>query len=106
MLTTVRGLLAGALSIFVHGLSIPALKLIYKFYGVQPLVEDAVKIKCVSIFIPTTVNAIVNGSQNYLVYNLFSRPAFNQCKLLLWYDRRRHPAHRLQLSTRLPGLQL
>ncbi|KAK7981525.1 Cation/H+ exchanger [Apiospora saccharicola] len=84
-LITVRGLLAGALSIFVHGLSIPALIFIYKFYGVQLIAEDAVKIKCVSIFTPPTVNAIVNGSQNYMVHNLFSRPAFNQCKLPLCF---------------------
>lgn len=38
-------------SIVVHGLSIPALNLIYKFYGVKPIQEDSVPIRRKSIWI-------------------------------------------------------
>ncbi|KAK3321896.1 Sodium/hydrogen exchanger family-domain-containing protein [Apodospora peruviana] len=64
-------------SIVVHGLSIPGLNLIYNFYGVKPIHEDAVEIRRMSMRVPTPVNAEVNNSQTFVAYNRFSRPVFN-----------------------------
>ncbi|KAI1840962.1 hypothetical protein JX265_010434 [Neoarthrinium moseri] len=74
-------------SIVVHGLSIPALNLIYQFYGVQPIMTDAVEIKRHSVYIPPPVNAVPNNSQTFLAYNRFSRPVFNQAALPTFEDR-------------------
>lgn len=61
-------------SIVVHGLSIPALNLIYKFYGVKPIHEDPVPIRRTSIYAPRPANAVANDSQTFVAYNRFSRP--------------------------------
>ena len=64
-------------SIVVHGLSIPALNLIYNFYGVKPIQEDAVEVRRLSVRVPTPVNAAVGDKDNFIAYNRFSRPVFN-----------------------------
>ncbi|KAK8059298.1 Sodium/hydrogen exchanger family protein [Apiospora saccharicola] len=69
-------------SIVVHGLSIPALNLVYRWYGVPPISTDAVEIKRSSVYVPAPANAVANGSQTFLAYNRFSRPVFNQAAVL------------------------
>lgn len=71
-------------SIVVHGLSIPALNLIYKLYGVQPIVEDPVQIRRQSIYAPRPANAVANDSQTFVAYNRFSRPDFSGGDLPVW----------------------
>jgi sodium/hydrogen antiporter len=62
-------------SIIVHGLSIPALDLIYKHMGVKPIQEDPVSIHRRSMSIATPANAIYDGGDNnFIAYNRFSRP--------------------------------
>jgi NhaP-type Na+/H+ or K+/H+ antiporter len=68
-------------SIVVHGLSIPALNLIYKFAGVKPITEDAVELRRMSMRVPTPVNAAVGDGETFIAYNRFSRPIFNQADL-------------------------
>lgn len=60
-------------SIVVHGLSIPALNLIYVYKGVQPIKEDAVSIRRASIAVPPPSNVAATGVDNFIVYNRFSR---------------------------------
>jgi sodium/hydrogen antiporter len=64
-------------SIFVHGLSIPALNLIYKYMDVQPIREDAVEVRRKSIRVVTPTNAEVADGGNFIAYNRFSRPNFD-----------------------------
>jgi NhaP-type Na+/H+ or K+/H+ antiporter len=64
-------------SIVVHGLSIPALNAVYKFYGVKPITQDATELRRMSMRVPTPVNATVGDSQTFIAYNRFSRPVFN-----------------------------
>ncbi|RSL65482.1 hypothetical protein CEP53_003673 [Fusarium sp. AF-6] len=61
-------------SIVVHGLSIPALNLIYKRLGVKPIQEDAVEIRRKSLLVATPANAITGDSDTFIAYNRFSRP--------------------------------
>jgi len=68
-------------SIVVHGLSIPALNAIYKFYGVKPITEDAVEVRRMTMRVPTPVNAAVGDSDVYIAYNRLSRPVFNEAQL-------------------------
>ncbi|KAH6636448.1 Cation/H+ exchanger [Chaetomium tenue] len=68
-------------SIVVHGLSIPALNLIYRFCGVKPIQEDAVELRRMSMRVATPVNATVGDSDTFIAYNRFSRPVFNQADL-------------------------
>lgn len=64
-------------SIVVHGLSIPALNIIYTWYGVKPIQEDAVEIRRLSVRVPTPVNADVEDKgEHFVAYNRFSRPVF------------------------------
>merc|ERR1712000_225986 len=56
-----------------HGLSIPALNLIYVYKGVQPIKEDAVSIRRASIAVPPPSNVAATGVDNFIVYNRFSR---------------------------------
>lgn len=70
-------------SIVVHGLSIPALNIIYRYAGVKPITEDAVEIKRKSIRIVTPVNAIEGDKETFIAYNRFSRPYFNVAELPL-----------------------
>lgn len=68
-------------SIVVHGLSIPALSAIYRFYAVKPIQDDAVELRRMSMRVPTPVNAAVGDRQTFIAYNRFSRPVFNQAEL-------------------------
>ncbi|EEU42344.1 uncharacterized protein NECHADRAFT_69169 [Fusarium vanettenii 77-13-4] len=61
-------------SIVVHGLSIPALNLIYKRLGVKPIQEDAVEIRRKSLLVATPANAITGDLDTFIAYNRFSRP--------------------------------
>ncbi|PHH62809.1 hypothetical protein CDD81_6701 [Ophiocordyceps australis] len=64
-------------SIIVHGLSIPALNLIYGWMGVKPIQEDAVEIRRVSMRVATPVNAVPGDRDTFIAYNRFSRPVFD-----------------------------
>ena len=68
-------------SIIVHGLSIPALNLIYTYMGIKPIQEDAVEIRRVSIRVATPVNAIPGDKDTFIAYNRFSRPVFDMSAL-------------------------
>ncbi|KAG7287500.1 hypothetical protein NEMBOFW57_007012 [Staphylotrichum longicolle] len=68
-------------SIVVHGLSIPTLNLIYRYYGVQPIREDAVELRRMSMRVPVPVNATTGDSETFIAYNRFSRPVFNNADL-------------------------
>ena len=70
-------------SIVVHGLSIPALNLIYRYMGVKPIHTDAVPIRRLSTRVPTPVNAEVDteNAERFVAYNRFSRPVFAQHEL-------------------------
>ncbi|RYO82829.1 hypothetical protein DL766_006475 [Monosporascus sp. MC13-8B] len=73
-------------SIVVHGLSIPALDLIYKFAGVRPIQEDAVSVRRKSIYSVMPANAEAADSQTFLAYNRFSRPVFDPSQLPVQRD--------------------
>ena len=62
-------------SIVVHGLSIPVLVLIYKWMGVEPITDDGVHTRRLSIHVAPPVNAVENGRTKFLEFNRFSRPA-------------------------------
>jgi sodium/hydrogen antiporter len=68
-------------SIVWHGLSIPALNLIYKFAGVQPIRDDAVEVRRKSIYAVTPQNAVIGDRSTFIAYNRFSRPVFNVADL-------------------------
>jgi len=68
-------------SIVVHGLSIPTLNLIYRYYGVQPIREDAVELRRMSMRVPVPVNATTGDTETFIAYNRFSRPVFNNADL-------------------------
>ncbi|KAK0672518.1 Cation/H+ exchanger [Cercophora samala] len=68
-------------SIVVHGLSIPSLNIIYGYYGVKPIVEDAVELPRKSMRVPTPVNATVGDRETFIAYNRFSRPVFDNADL-------------------------
>ncbi|KAK3988764.1 sodium/hydrogen exchanger family protein [Cladorrhinum sp. PSN332] len=75
-------------SIFVHGLSIPALNMIYKWYGVKPIQDDAVSIKRRSIYVPTPPNAdVADDNKSFIAYNRFSRPVFKMTELYIFSSR-------------------
>lgn len=61
-------------SIVVHGLSIPALNLIYQWRGVEPIQDDAVSIRRKSFTMATPTNAITADEDNFIAFNRFSRP--------------------------------
>lgn len=73
-------------SIVVHGLSIPALNLIYVYTGVKPIQDDAVEIRRVSMRVATPPNAVVGGKNIFIAYNRFSRPVFDRSSLPLSED--------------------
>lgn len=83
-------------SIVVHGLSIPALNLIYNFYGLKPIQEDAVEVRRMSARVPTPVNAAVGDKDNFIAYNRFSRPVFNPEDLPIVNDTNRGVQQRPQ----------
>jgi NhaP-type Na+/H+ or K+/H+ antiporter len=61
-------------SIVVHGLSIPALNLIYQWRGIEPIQDDAVSIRRKSFTMATPTNAITADEENFIAFNRFSRP--------------------------------
>jgi NhaP-type Na+/H+ or K+/H+ antiporter len=68
-------------SIVVHGLSIPALSLIYRYCDVKPIREDAVELRRLSMHEPVPVNAAVGDDESFIAYNRFSRPVFDDADL-------------------------
>ncbi|KAH8898855.1 Sodium/hydrogen exchanger family protein [Thozetella sp. PMI_491] len=82
-------------SIVVHGLSIPALNLIYTYYGVQPIQEDAVELKRKSIHVATPANAIEGDKETFIAYNRFSRQVFSQDELPILGREADKPSNRL-----------
>lgn len=68
-------------SIVVHGLSIPALNIIYVYMGVKPIQEDAVEIRRRSIRQATPANAVNGDQDTFIAYNRFSRPIFDPSQL-------------------------
>lgn len=67
-------------SIIVHGLSIPALDFLYRYYGVAPIEDDAVQLRRKSHAVAAPVNARVDSSEPeyFVAYNRFSRPVLTQ----------------------------
>ncbi|KAH8672418.1 Sodium/hydrogen exchanger family protein [Ilyonectria robusta] len=61
-------------SIVVHGLSIPALSIIYSYMNVKPIQEDGVEIRRVSMQAPRPVNAAQTGDKTFIAFNRFSQP--------------------------------
>lgn len=70
-------------SIVVHGLSIPALDIIYRYSGVKPIQDDAVEVKRKSMRVVTPVNAIEGDKETFIAFNRFSRPYFDSQDLPL-----------------------
>jgi hypothetical protein len=68
-------------SIVVHGLSIPGLNLLYGYYDVQPISEDAVEVRRKSLNIATPSNAMIEDEEKFIAYNRFSRPVYNVADL-------------------------
>lgn len=68
-------------SVVVHGVSIPILVLIYKWRGVQPILEDAVETRRLSLHIAPPVNAVESGHMGFIEFNRFSRPADSEAAL-------------------------
>lgn len=73
-------------SIVFHGLSIPALNIIYTYMGVKPIQEDAVEIRRMSIRQAAPVNAIAGDRDTFIAYNRFSRPVFDPSQLPVTRD--------------------
>ncbi|KAI5459190.1 Sodium/hydrogen exchanger family-domain-containing protein [Mariannaea sp. PMI_226] len=61
-------------SIVVHGLSIPALDLLYRYLGVKPIHDDAIEVWRCSVREALPANATSSGGDCFLAYNRFSRP--------------------------------
>lgn len=61
-------------SIVVHGLSIPALDILYRYLGVKPIHDDAIEMWCSSVREALPANAAMTGSDTLIAYNRFSRP--------------------------------
>ncbi|KAI0164568.1 Sodium/hydrogen exchanger family-domain-containing protein [Xylariaceae sp. FL1272] len=61
-------------SILIHGLSIPILSAIYRYYRVDTITDDAVAIRRRSIYAPTPPNAFRNDPNTFIAYNRFFRP--------------------------------
>ncbi|KAI1266948.1 Sodium/hydrogen exchanger family-domain-containing protein [Xylariaceae sp. FL1019] len=61
-------------SILIHGLSIPILSAIYRYYEVSTITDDAVAIRRRSIYAPTPPNAFRNDPNTFIAYNRFFRP--------------------------------
>lgn len=68
-------------SIVVHGLSIPALNMIYSYMGVEPIMEDSISVRRVSMQVATPPNAVQDGDDKFVVYNRFSRPMNDNLRL-------------------------
>lgn len=60
-------------SIVVHGLSIPALNIIYSLTGKEAIKEDAVEVRRISMRAATPTNAMAGDRDTFIAYNRFSR---------------------------------
>lgn len=68
-------------SIVVHGLSIPALSVIYSYMNVKPIQVDGIEVRRASMQIPRPINATQTGENTFIVHNRFSRPVLNTLDL-------------------------
>ncbi|KAI0397972.1 Cation/H+ exchanger [Xylariaceae sp. FL0594] len=69
-------------SIVVHGLSIPVLSALYKFYGANTITDDAVVICRRSRYEPMPSNALRGDQSTFIVYNRFFRPLASSLDML------------------------
>ncbi|KAI1121253.1 Cation/H+ exchanger [Nemania abortiva] len=76
-------------SIIVHGLSIPVLSALYKYYGVETITDDAVELQRRSIYMPTPPNAFKGDHNTFVAYNRFFRPLASLSMLQLAHTRSR-----------------
>lgn len=76
-------------SIIVHGLSIPVLSAVYRYYGVRTITDDAVEIQRRSIYMPTPPNAFKGDHNTFVAYNRFFRPLASLSMLQLVHTRSR-----------------
>lgn len=76
-------------SIIVHGLSIPVLSAVYRYYGVRTITDDAVEMQRRSIYMPTPPNAFTGDQNTFVAYNRFFRPLANLSMLQLAHTRSR-----------------
>ncbi|KAK7422964.1 hypothetical protein QQX98_001254 [Neonectria punicea] len=60
-------------SIVVHGLSIPALSVIYSYMNVKPIQDDGIEVRRRSMQIPDPINSTRTGRKSFVVYNRFSQ---------------------------------
>lgn len=58
----------------VHGLSIPALNMIYMRLGILPLLDDAEQVRRRSVYVATPTNAISTEQGTFIAFNRFDRP--------------------------------
>ncbi|KAI1169711.1 Sodium/hydrogen exchanger family-domain-containing protein [Nemania sp. FL0916] len=86
------------LSIIVHGLSIPVLSALYKYYNVKTITEDAVEIQRRSIYVPTPPNAFKGDRNTFVAYNRFFRPLANLSMLQLAHTRSREDQRSMTLE--------
>ncbi|EEU34893.1 uncharacterized protein NECHADRAFT_68891 [Fusarium vanettenii 77-13-4] len=86
-------------SIVVHGLSIPALSILYHYMGVQPIQDanDVVEVRRASLQIPRPVNSVQMDDNVFLTYNSFSIPAYSE-GLPVEEDRRHDGMHNIELT--------
>ncbi|KAI0018918.1 Sodium/hydrogen exchanger family-domain-containing protein [Xylariomycetidae sp. FL0641] len=84
-------------SIVVHGLSIPILSVLYNYYNVPPITDDAAPIRRTSIYMPTPPNAFKGDSDTFIAYNRFFRPLANLPMLPL--ARKNHRSDSDSIST-------
>ncbi|OAQ98660.1 hypothetical protein LLEC1_02615 [Akanthomyces lecanii] len=73
-------------SIVVHGLSIPALNIVYTYMGVKPIKDDSVEMRRMSRTIATPANAVPADQDTFIAYNRFSRPVFDASQLPIVHD--------------------
>ncbi|GAP91545.1 putative sodium hydrogen exchanger family protein [Rosellinia necatrix] len=61
-------------SVIIHGLSIPVLSFVYRYYEVNTITVDAVALQRRSIYVPTPPNAFKGDRNTFVAYNRFFRP--------------------------------
>lgn len=73
-------------SIVVHGLSIPALNIIYTYMGIKQIKDDSVEMRRMSRTIATPANAVPADQDTFIAYNRSSRPVFDASQLPIVRD--------------------
>ncbi|KXJ94945.1 Sodium/hydrogen exchanger family-domain-containing protein [Microdochium bolleyi] len=69
-------------SIVVHGLSVPALSIFYRYWGQERILDDAVSVRRKSLHAPRPANAVEGpDADTFIAFNRFSRPADFQLDL-------------------------